>query len=274
MRPPATDGLVGIRSAVSRQLGTERPPAPDVDPAGLVRFSPELPERLSSQQRAELVARADALHPWLQGPFLLGGDLIIGGAWRTDGRWATLGREVSDDLSGRRVLDVGSNAGYDAFMFNLRGASEVLACEPYEFHEQALFLESIYRTGIDFRQIGWEALDPGDHGQFELVHCNGVLYHERDPLRLLQRLRAMLTDDGVLLLGSMVLTDLELADHMRFVPGSYFGDPTWWWVPGRIAIRHLLREAGLRFDSEFGLAPGPAGEFATSTVYIRARRRI
>jgi tRNA (mo5U34)-methyltransferase len=269
--PSAEAGLEGIRSAVSRQLGTDRPATPEVDPAGLVRFSPDLPERLSPERRAELAARAEELHPWLQGPFLLGGDLVVGGAWRTDGRWAVLAPEVSDDLSASRVLDVGSNAGYDAFMFNLRGAREVVACEPFEFHSQALFLESIYRTGVDFRQIGWEALDPGDHGRFELVHCNGVLYHERDPLLLLERLRAMLADDGLLLLGSMVLADLELADHMRFVPGSYYGDPTWWWVPGRMAIRRLLAQAGLRAEAEFGLAPGPPGEFATSTVYVRAR---
>jgi SAM-dependent methyltransferase len=264
-------GLERIRSAVSRQLGTGRPATPEVDPAGLVRFSPDLPEELSPDRRAELAARAEALHPWLQGPFLLGGDLVVGGAWRTDGRWAALGPEVPDDLSDTRVLDVGSNAGYDAFMFNLRGAREVVACEPFDFYQQALFLESIYRTGIDFRQIGWEELDPADHGRFALVHCNGVLYHERDPLLMLRRLRAMLADDGLLLLGSMVLAELALADHMRFVPGSYFGDPTWWWVPGRMAIRQLLAQAGLRPEGEFGLAPGPPGEFATSTLYIRAR---
>jgi tRNA (mo5U34)-methyltransferase len=274
MRSPADPGLEGIRAAAALQLGTERPPTPDVDPAGLVRFSPDLPEQLSAPERSELAARADALHPWLQGPFLLGGDLVIGGAWRTDGRWAVLESELPTDLSGSRVLDVGSNAGYDAFMFKLRGAREVLACEPHGFHRQALFLESIYRSGVDFRQIGWEELDPAEHGRFELVHCNGVLYHERDPLRLLERLRAMLAEEGVLLLGSMVLTDLELADHMRFVPGSYFGDPTWWWVPGRLAIRRLLLRAGLRAEGDFGLAPGPDGEFRTSTVYIRARLEV
>jgi tRNA (mo5U34)-methyltransferase len=271
VREPGEAGLEEIRSAVSRQLGTEHPPTPDVDAARLVRFSADLPERLSPEERSGLAAQAEALHPWVQGPFLLGGDLVVGGAWRSDARWALLGPEIPTDLSGSRVLDVGSNAGYDAFMFNLRGAREVIACEPFAYHLQALFLESIYRAGVDFRQIGWEALDPNDHGRFDVVHCNGVLYHERDPLPLLQRLRAMLADDGLLLLGSMVLPDLELADHMRFVPGSYVGDPTWWWVPGLVAIRRLLLRAGLWADGEFGLAAGPPGEFATSTVYIRAR---
>ena len=90
------------------------------------------------------------------------------------------------------MLDVGSNAGYDPFMFHLRGAAYVLACEPFEFHEQALFLESVYRTGVDFQQIGWQDLDPEEHGTFDLVHCHGVLYHELHPMAMLAALAAML----------------------------------------------------------------------------------
>ena len=105
------------------------------------------------------------------------------------------------------MLDVGSNAGYDPFMFHVLGASDVLACEPFAFIAQAHLLESVYDTGVRFEQIGWQQLDPEVHGKFELVHCNGVLYHEPDPIGMLQRLRMMLTDDGELLLGSMMLAD-------------------------------------------------------------------
>ena len=59
---------------------------------------------------------------------------------------------------------MGSNAGYDPFMFKLRGADHVLACEPFEFIEQALFLESVYRSGVDFQRIGWQQLDPETTG--------------------------------------------------------------------------------------------------------------
>ena len=77
-------------------------------------------------------------------------------------------------------------------MFHLRGAAYVMACEPFEFIRQAEFLESIYRTGVDFRRIGWQALDPDEHGLFSFVHCHGVLYHEVHPIRMLQALRRML----------------------------------------------------------------------------------
>ncbi len=210
----------------------------------------------------------DRLSPWLQGPFYLGGDVVIEGVWRKDQGWEAL-EEFVPDVQGKRVLDVGSNAGYDAFMFHRRGAAEVLACEPYEFIEQARFLESVYRTGIRFEQIGWQRLDPELHGTFDLVHCNGVLYHEPNPLGLLQQLRRMVADGGELLLGSMMLADAELSEYARFVRSTYAEDPTWWWVPGRLALRWMMDACG--FDVE--LVPvqfnGPRGDFAVINGYLR-----
>jgi SAM-dependent methyltransferase len=263
--------LAEIRHAVERQLGVERPPAADVDPATVTRFSPNLPEQLDPDRRQELEAIARQLDPWLQGPFLLGGDLVVGGAWRIDARWNALEGKVPADLSGKRVLDVGTNAGYDAFMFRLRGAGHVLAIEPSEFLNQALFLESIYESGADFQYIGWQELDPERHGSFDLVHCNGVLYHELDPIRMLVRLRRMVGEDGVAYIGSMMLASPELSEFARFVPTSYYGDPTWWWVPGRLALRWMLETAGFDVVDEIDLGNGPPGEFEVVNGYLVAK---
>jgi len=266
------DEMVRVREEVEGQLGQTDSVESTYDPATLVQFSPHLPERLSSEDRELLLARAKGLEPWLQGPFLLGGDLVIGGLWRIDTRWVNLEPEVPADLSGQRVLDVGSNAGYDPFMFNLRGATEVLACEPYEFIEQARFLESIYRTGVDFRRIGWQELSPGEHGSFDLVHCHGVLYHEVDPLGLLTRLHEMTAPGGTLLIGSMMLADPTHADLWRFVPRAYFHDKTWWWLPGPLALRSMIESVGFEVEGDFGEGAGPEGEFETINGYFRASR--
>ena len=260
-----------LRMAVAEQLGVERPLPADVDPSSLTRFSPTLPTELTADEAAELRQRADALAPWLQGPFLLGGDVVIGGAWRTDARWATLGAHVPADLRGRSVLDVGSNAGYDPFMFHLRGASRTVACEPFAFIQQALFLESIFQTGIEFKRIGWQQLNPDALGRFDLIHCHGVLYHEAHPIAMLQALRRMLAENGEMIFGSMLLADPELSEFTRFVPGSYYGDPTWWAVPGRLAMRWMLAATGFDVIEEFGTHDGPPGEFPVVNSYFRTK---
>lgn len=266
-----SDSMARVRAEVTHQLGEPDSVDSSFDPSALVRFSPDLPEELSPQERERLVARARELEPWLQGPFLLGGDLVVGGVWRIDSRWVTLGEHVPD-LDGKRVLDVGSNAGYDPFMFNLRGAAEVLACEPFEFIEQAHFLESLYRTGVNFQPIGWQDLSAEAYGAFDLVHCHGVLYHEVDPIALLSRLHEMTAPGGTLIFGSMMLADSSLADLSRFVPRSYFRDNTWWWVPGPVALREMIEAVGFEVDEQFGFSDGPPGEFPTINGYFRASR--
>lgn len=275
MTEPSTDideAMALIRTAVERQLGVERPLPADIDVASLPRFGRATADELPDERRADLVAEAQRLDPWLQGPFSLGGDLVIGGAWRNDHRWEGFGHEVPADLAGKRVLDVGCNAGYDAFMFDARGAAYVLGCEPFHFIEQARFLQRVYETEIDFQPLGWQGLDPAVHGRFDLVHCHGVLYHDMHPMALLQRLREMLADDGTLYFGSMMLADPEMSEYARFVPGTYYGDPTWWWVPGRLAMRWMLESVGLEVRRHLPVHDGPPGEFATINGYFECGR--
>lgn len=264
--------MSGIAEVVEYQLGNSASQG-NFDPASLVRFSPNLPASLDEGERLELAERAAELGPWLQGPFLLGGDLVVGGAWRTDSRWEILGDEVPASLAGKRVLDVGSNAGYDPFRFNLRDPEHVLACEPFAFINQARFLESIYQTGIELRQTSWQWLDPAKEGSFDLVHCHGVLYHEVDPLGLLERLYELTAPGGLCLFGSMMHADPTLADLSRLIPLSYFGDETWWWTPGPVAMRQMLESVGFRVEKSFGFSDGPPGEFPTINGYFRAVRK-
>ena len=263
----------GLRSAVHAQLGVERPADLGLDLDHAPPFCAEVARDIEAPRRAELVERARALDPWLQGPFWLGGDVVVGGTWRNDARWLELREHLPTDLAGLSVVDLGANAGYDSFMFKALGAARVVACEPYEFIEQARFLESIYKTGVELERKSWQAVTPESHGRFDLVHCHGVLYHEAHPVALVQRLRELVADNGTVLLGTMMLADPALSEYARFVPGGYFGDRTWWWVPGRLAMRWMLEAVGLRVDAEFHRHPGPAGEFPTINGYFACSPR-
>ena len=247
-------------------LGVERR---GLDPAELQRFSDELPRELDEATHERLRRRAEELSPWVQGPFYLGGEVVIAGSGRDDQRWDAIA-DLVPDVRGKRVLDIGSGAGYDPFMLHVRGAAEILACEPSDSIQQARFLESVYRTGIRFERVGWQQLDPALHGRFDVIHCNGVLHREPDPMGMLVRLRALLSDEGELLLGSVMLADAELAEYARFVPTDYAGDPTWWWVPGRLTLRRMMDACGLEAAPLPARFLGPFGDFEVTGGYMRA----
>ncbi len=231
-------GLPAIKLSCPRDVEASN------DPHSLQRFSAQLPAELSSTEEIRLRTEIERLSPWLQGPFDLGGGVVIEGQAHDDLRWQAI-RPQLPDLTGKRVLDVGAGAGYDAFMFRVCGAAEVLACEPSELIQQARFLESVFNTGVRLEQIAWQDLDPQAHGTFDVVHCRGVLQHEPNPIALIARLRSLLGGGGQLLLGSIMLADAEYSEHVRFVPGAGTRQPGLWWVPGRLALRWMIDACGL-----------------------------
>jgi hypothetical protein len=266
----AIDEALGhIREAVDEELAASRALAAQIDPTSVIRFSDHVAGELPPTERRALQARAEELRPWRQGPFLLGGDLVVTGTERSDRRWADLDREVPESLSNKRVLVLPSGAGYDAFMFRRRDAAYVLACERTRFHDQALFLESVYKAGVDFHQIGWEDLNPETHGSFDLIHCHSLLDQVLHPLQLLERLRQMLGEDGILLLGSLLLSDPELSEYVRFIPASSeHGGSSW--LPGRLAVRWMLEAVGFVVEAEFARQEALARPSRAVTSYFRA----
>jgi SAM-dependent methyltransferase len=230
-----------------------------------------LEHQLTRERRVELERQVAALEPWQDGPFPLGGDLVVTGTRRCDVEWERLVPHLGA-LSGRRVLALRCGAGFVPFGVALRGAGEVLACEPSESIRQARFLESIYASGVDFRQLDWPQLEPGSHGAFDLIHSPGMLHREPNPMLLLARLHALLADGGQLLLGAVLHGGAESSEHVRLVPGPYAGEEGWWFVPGRLAARWMLERAGFEVE-ELWLAEGPVGEFPTLEALFRATRK-
>jgi predicted O-methyltransferase YrrM len=87
---------------------------------------------------------------------------------------------------------------------------------------------------------------------------------------MLLRLRSMVAPGGEMLFGSMLHASPEQSEYIRFVPDAYAGDKTWWFVPGRLAMRWMLEVCGFEVQ-ELTLNEGPRGEFRTLNGYFLAR---
>lgn len=159
-------------------------------------------------------------------------------------RWLEIDKHLGGQIAGLRVLIVGSDAESEAEAFSARGASQVLACATPPA--------------------------PAHSGTFEIVHCDGLLHRVTEPVAMLRGLRSLTVLGGTLLIGSMIIDDPERSEYLRFIPDRYAGDPTWWFLPGRLAFRWLVEAAGFEVQAEFGEREGPRDLFPVISGYLKA----
>jgi tRNA (mo5U34)-methyltransferase len=178
-----------------------------------------------------------------------------------------VGRMPWPDVAGKRCLDVGTYDGFLSFELERRGASAVVAADVHE-HEhwdwphrtRALGPARLAEIAGEKKGLGFEIardalgsavekrnrsiydLDPAVDGTFDFVICGTLLLHLRDPIRALERIRAVCA--GCFLSAEQI--DVRLSFLRPRQPVAHFrgGDRVQWWIPNRAAHRRMLEAAG------------------------------
>jgi tRNA (mo5U34)-methyltransferase len=172
---------------------------------------------------------------------------------------------LPDDLTGKRVLDVGAWNGGFSFECERRGASEVIAFS-LEDPDISGFnrLKAVIGSNVSYVLGSVYNLDPQSLGQFDIVLFLGVLYHLRYPLLAADKLRAV--TGGELLIETHVIDQcfipagktsadaLPLAQAsptLNLVPlwqfyrrGELGDDPSNWFGPNVMAVLEGFGSAG------------------------------
>jgi 2-polyprenyl-3-methyl-5-hydroxy-6-metoxy-1,4-benzoquinol methylase len=101
-------------------------------------------------------------------------------------------------LKGKRVLDLGCNAGYWALHAAQSGCDFVLGVDGRSMHvDQANFVfevNEIEKSRYQFIQKDIFDLDPATLGQFDIVFCLGIMYHISKPMSLMESMSRMSND--------------------------------------------------------------------------------
>lgn len=178
-------------------------------------------------QRLESALRA--LHPWRKGPWWIHG-LHLDTEWRSDWKWQRLLPHLPD-LTGQRILDVGSGNGYYGWQMLNAGAREVVGIDPtvlfvYQHHAMSLLLASLYPNArnqvlpLRLEDLPTPATDTDPQHEhtpvFDSVFSMGVLYHRRDHMAHLRQLRDQLRPGGTLVLETLVCESHDLYPNGRY----------------------------------------------------------
>jgi tRNA (mo5U34)-methyltransferase len=212
----------------------------------------------------EIASRARALGDWFH-------NIDLKGAWTAPGhflgdypnvKWRRFADAIPQDLSGKRVLDIGCNAGFYSIQMKRRGAERVLGIDLDErYLAQARFAAEVMGADIELRRVSvYDVAALGE--RFDIVLFMGLLYHLRHPLLALDLIREHVAED-LLIYQSMqrgsptiypVQADYDFfaQDHfdapgypkLHFIEHEYSGDWTNWWAPNAACSAAMLRSAG------------------------------
>lgn len=197
----------------------------------------------------------------------LPGGLVTPGFIDTKKEWTTL--DISDDLHGKRVLDVGCSDGYYSFQCEKLGAHEVIAIDDkssllWTQGSGISMVMDMLNSKINFMHKSVYDLDKNELGEFDLVFFLNVIYHLRYPLLGLDKIRQVMRPGATLLYKSYYSTNIEFKlfgkllklqignkPISQFYPSNELaGDYTNWWGPNIPAHRGMIESSGFKIERE------------------------
>lgn len=234
--------------ALKEELGDRFPPTVEITFEDIKNKYPYYLKLLADHPSFETFFNRyfQELQPFCQAPFALPGGRVIQGPWLGDYKLYhfPLCEVNSETVANKRVLDIGCNAGFDTFYLSTLGPSEIIGIEPASlFYYQALLLWSMYACpNLRFLNARWQDIKRSAFGRFDLINCQGVLYHEPSPILLLEALFDLLAPGGKLVIETHVTLDDDT--KALFVEGAFWGDYNWFWIPSEATVCAMLRACG------------------------------
>jgi tRNA (mo5U34)-methyltransferase len=177
------------------------------------------------------------------------------------------------NLADKRCLDVGTFDGFWALEMERRGAREVIAVDEldprrwdwptrsapetvadlYDRHREGSSfprVREVLGSRVNRRHCNVYDLDPENLGRFDLAYVGSLLLHLRDPVRALERVRAMLVTGGRLILVDAIDAELTLLHPSRPLADLDGRGRPWWWKPNLAGLGRMVEAAGFELEGK------------------------
>lgn len=172
----------------------------------------------------------------------------------------------TQDLTGKRVLDIGAWDGVYTVMAERRGASVTAYDIQDPDHSGFNIVRELTNSKAQHIVGSVYDLDPQRHGMYDVVMYFGVFYHLFDPVRAFCNINRVLQDGGIMLFEGAILdhayavdaTWQPLQDKMEaytslpltyYTTKQYWNDWSTWFVPNLLCLQEWIVSAGFEVCS-------------------------
>jgi len=150
---------------------------------------------------------------------------------------------LPEDLTGKRVLDIGCWDGFYSFEAERHGAA-VVAVDCW-WPENFFKAHRALNSRVEFHEMSVYEITREKLGSFDIVLFLGVLYHLRHPLLALERVCEVTRDSAVIeshVIDNLIDTPRPLMEFYELdeLGGQYDN----WWGPNSECLIRLARAAG------------------------------
>jgi tRNA (mo5U34)-methyltransferase len=188
---------------------------------------------------------------------------------------------LPDDLSGKRVVDIGAASGFFSFELERRRAQVTATDLPgwldHDFgpnyrldqtlegaeaylHQPFEVAKQILGSQVVKRNINIYDISPETIGEFDLAFCGSVFIHLTDPIKALWNIASVTREKAIV---ATIITPEQPERAQAMLIGYERGDA--WWVPTRACLELMAVCAGfvgVEWVGEFELryrdgSPGP-----------------
>lgn len=212
---------------------------------GIIRIHP----KHSADDTDEIISKhipriITLLSPWRKGPFSIF-DMSINAEWNSYLKWERLQSIFSIDTLCRHknILDVGCSNAYYSFHMLAAGANMVLGIDPMPRNAMFAELYQLLLPSLNFYYELWGVEDCAVLPTcFDTIFCMGILYHQRNPLLMLETIRQSLKKNGLLVLESICLNNTS--PYCLVPQDRYMKSKGYWFIPSIAVLKTWLYKAG------------------------------
>jgi 2-polyprenyl-3-methyl-5-hydroxy-6-metoxy-1,4-benzoquinol methylase len=181
---------------------------------------------------------------------------------------------LSEDLTGKSVLDIGTATGFFALECLRRGAqvTAIDVCDKTFFDR----VREILNLDIQYVQKSIYDLDE-TFGKFDLIICGSLLLHLRDIFGAVERIRSVCKSEAIIATASIENrehVDKAICEFVGMKNNGMEGEYWVYWHLNALALKKMLLAAGFSEAHEVGefvleSEPGRGG-FAVPHVVVKA----